>query len=121
MKSCLHKVVLKCENHADSTLYLTEATNIWHEANNKPVHPYIKCGGNTGCRVGVEDYKEFQGHHQDDSIVILSEDDTGVDPLVEHIRCQVEVEVGALSCDENSYASESKPETEPAIKYKVKV
>ena len=51
------------------------------------MHLYLKRGNNTGCRVEVEDYDEFQGHHQEDSIVVFSEDATGVDPLAEHIEC----------------------------------
>ena len=46
----------------------------------------------TGCNVEVEDMEEFQGHHPEESLVVLSEDDIGEDPQGEHIGCQVEIE-----------------------------
>ena len=66
----------------------------------------------------MEDYGEHQGHHHKDLVVIFSENDTGVDPLTEHIGCQVQVEAGVLSGDDNSYTSGSESETE-ATKAKV--
>ena len=96
-KDCPEKGDLKYDNYQDSTSHQTQACNLWKVANSKPVHPYLKRATHTGNRVEVERYEEFHGHHHEDSVVIFSEDDTGVDPPTEHTGCNVQVEAGMVS------------------------
>ena len=90
MRDCRHKGDLHCENHSDSTSHLNQACNLTRAANRKPVHPYLKRGSHTGNRVDVEGLDSFEGN-PDDSVTLFSKDDTRVEPVTEHIECQVQV------------------------------
>ena len=91
MRDCPHKGDLHCDNHRDSTSYLTKACNLTRAVNGKPFHPYFKRGSHTGNMVDVEGLDSFEGHPHD-SVTLFSEDDTKVKPVTKHIGCQVHVE-----------------------------
>ena len=62
----------------DTRSHKTKACSVWRKANNLVVHPWLLRNEATANRAEVEDESQIFRSHLDDSLEVLSENDTSL-------------------------------------------